>query len=1007
MSQNPLPPSRSYDLALRNFRLQAGLTPQELDELETTTLEDLQKALATMQTKQQHTKKLMYLKRLQPFLDAMEQYSTVINIFVNTSNLLAFVWGPVKFLLVTTSNVSEVFNALLDGYRSIGEQMPLLLQYRDFFDSNQYMQKALASIFEDVLEFHLQAVQLFKQRSWKQLFHATKQSLIRKVNDVADSLKRHRAFMQSQASLIQYQEFDETRTYMKEKFAKLQHQERDIRYRRVQEWLACPIDSRARHDHAIRQRFGNSGQWLLDDQQFKNWFAPNQCTDPLLWLHGIPGAGKTILASIVVEEASKVPGAVILCFYCKQSDEKTSAFLAIAKALLSQLLPSNGSILDYLYEKAANSGEAILSTTKAAKECLENALNSCTKVYIVLDGLDEYSRDDRKELTSWFRRLITSLPTANFGSIRCLFVSQEDGYARKDLSMLSQIKMTSAANRADIEGFCRNWHQKIEAKFGPLTEPEHHVTNVVSQRRMFLFAKLVTWNLHEQTNRADFEAEMQPDRVPTELDQAYDRIIDRLIGPTAPPSRRTSILKLLGWLASARRPLKWFEVQCAVSVDLENGVLSVKHQFQEDCKDLCASLVEIDSTQTVTLVHSTTRGYLIRKHIRESEVELSIATICVVYLSMPEFECDRPEEDVGKAIFRGVYSFADYAVCFWAFHLESAISKFSNQDVCQLGDILESFELFLDNHWLEGTAAETVSMTLRNHLHALESHEFFDSICQAVAWAKSQLRSAVKKPSDDARLRLLSIMSQIRRVLESISESSSVMEDERELIIQHYGANHFKCDRMNCQSFNKGFNQREQRDQHVAKHERSFTCGSSGCPYEFIGFVTKKDLQKHTFDLHGIKADDDQVEFPDAERGGGIRRPSSFQCNLCPLIFTRANNLRSHLRLHSGERPFVCTVCGKAFARLNDRKRHEGLHSGERKFFCGGEHPSRPGVFWGCGHKFARADTLGYHFQSEGGRICIKPLREEEKALRQARHSQDEHALLLQRYPMLRFDRLA
>jgi hypothetical protein len=37
---------------------------------------------------------------------------------------------------------------------------------------------------------------------------------------------------------------------------------------------------------------------------------------------------------------------------------------------------------------------------------------------------------------------------------------------------------------------------------------------------MFLFAKLVTWNLYEQTNRADFETEMQPDRVPTELDQA-------------------------------------------------------------------------------------------------------------------------------------------------------------------------------------------------------------------------------------------------------------------------------------------------------------------------------------------------------------------------------------------------------------------------------------------------------------------------------------------------------
>jgi uncharacterized Zn-finger protein len=85
------------------------------------------------------------------------------------------------------------------------------------------------------------------------------------------------------------------------------------------------------------------------------------------------------------------------------------------------------------------------------------------------------------------------------------------------------------------------------------------------------------------------------------------------------------------------------------------------------------------------------------------------------------------------------------------------------------------------------------------------------------------------------------------------------------------------------------------------------------------------------FDHHGIKADDNQVEFPDTERGGGMQRPSSFQCNLCPKKFTRAHNLRSHLRTHSDERPFVCTVCGKGFARQHDRKRHEAIHSGKRE----------------------------------------------------------------------------
>lgn len=77
-----------------------------------------------------------------------------------------------------------------------------------------------------------------------------------------------------------------------------------------------------------------------------------------------------------------------------------------------------------------------------------------------------------------------------------------------------------------------------------------------------------------------------------------------------------------------------------------------------------------------------------------------------------------------------------------------------------------------------------------------------------------------------------------------------------------------------------------------------------------------------------------------AENRRQQNHPVSFHCNLCPKRFTRAYNLRSHLRTHTDERPFVCTVCGKAFARQYERKHHERLHAGRRTFV------TNPDQFW-------------------------------------------------------------
>ncbi|KAF3847211.1 hypothetical protein F7725_020239 [Dissostichus mawsoni] len=81
----------------------------------------------------------------------------------------------------------------------------------------------------------------------------------------------------------------------------------------------------------------------------------------------------------------------------------------------------------------------------------------------------------------------------------------------------------------------------------------------------------------------------------------------------------------------------------------------------------------------------------------------------------------------------------------------------------------------------------------------------------------------------------------------------------------------------------------------------------------------------------GGHAEDD--ESPSARSGtNGPDRP--FQCPTCGVRFTRIQNLKQHMLIHSGIKPFQCDRCGKKFTRAYSLKMHRLKHEGKRCFRC-------------------------------------------------------------------------
>ncbi|KAL3224140.1 hypothetical protein MRX96_026721 [Rhipicephalus microplus] len=82
------------------------------------------------------------------------------------------------------------------------------------------------------------------------------------------------------------------------------------------------------------------------------------------------------------------------------------------------------------------------------------------------------------------------------------------------------------------------------------------------------------------------------------------------------------------------------------------------------------------------------------------------------------------------------------------------------------------------------------------------------------------------------------------------------------------------------------------------------------------------------------------------------RRRACHQCNMCDYKTYHSGRLKTHIMVHTGERPYECHLCPRSFSQFVLLKNHLVTHTSERPFQC----PL-------CLQKFRRKDILKRHHQ--------------------------------------------
>jgi hypothetical protein len=159
---------------------------------------------------------------------------------------------------------------------------------------------------------------------------------------------------------------------------------------KIRQWLSAP-DPSTNYQKALKLRHTDTGLWLLQNDAYTRW--KRAATTPL-WLYGIPGCGKTILSSTILQDLfqhrDNNPGHAVAYFYFDFNDVQKQDAELMLRSLVGQLSQQAVDVsvsLDALFSSCEDGKRqpSLYALLQVARQMIQQL----PQVYVMLDALDE------------------------------------------------------------------------------------------------------------------------------------------------------------------------------------------------------------------------------------------------------------------------------------------------------------------------------------------------------------------------------------------------------------------------------------------------------------------------------------------------------------------------------------------------------------------------------------------------------------------------------------------